>query len=134
MPLSLFHVVQPLVVSDGAGLFCGVIKHLLDRGSNCPKVLAATHFHEVFRTDLLDYESVPVTFLHMEVMFTTTNRVIPADENVSIVRNGTEHLSLKSQHWEEGGSQAAGPGERITYLYRCAAAAHIVPRVLVYIF
>ncbi|KAJ6559109.1 DNA mismatch repair protein MutS [Mycena vulgaris] len=58
---------------DGAGLFCGVLKHLLNRGPNCPKVLAATHFHDVFREDLLDPDAVPITFLHMQVMFTSSS-------------------------------------------------------------
>ena len=30
---------------DGAGLAAGVFHHLLDRGVESPKVLAATHFH-----------------------------------------------------------------------------------------
>lgn len=31
--------------SDGAGLACGVFEHLLNRGQERPKVLAATHYH-----------------------------------------------------------------------------------------
>jgi len=113
-------VVQPLAVSDGAGLFCGVIKHLLDRGSNCPKVLAATHFHDVFRTDLLDSESVPVTFLHMQVMFTTINGDFTAN-NPSSIRHGAGQASIESESCEEDESkpETVGPGETITYLYRC---------------
>ncbi|KIM89101.1 hypothetical protein PILCRDRAFT_211886 [Piloderma croceum F 1598] len=107
--------------TDGAGLFCGVLKHLLDRGSNCPKVLAATHFHEVFRTDLFDFESVPVTFLHMQVMFTTTNGALSTDSNGSTLQNRTENISITPQHQEEDDeSLLVGPGERITYLYRVA--------------
>lgn len=30
---------------DGAGLAAGVFNHLLNRGIESPKVLAATHFH-----------------------------------------------------------------------------------------
>ncbi|KAH6908017.1 muts domain V-domain-containing protein [Coprinopsis sp. MPI-PUGE-AT-0042] len=56
--------------TDGAGLFCGVLMHLLERGSQCPKVLVATHFHEVFAEDLLDVENLPITLSHMQVMFT----------------------------------------------------------------
>ena len=33
------------VPADGAGLAAGVFHHLLDRGAESPKVLAATHFH-----------------------------------------------------------------------------------------
>ena len=31
--------------ADGASLFAATIKHLLQRGGNCPRTLAATHFH-----------------------------------------------------------------------------------------
>jgi len=118
-------------VSDGAGLFCGVLKHLLDRGSSCPKVLAATHFHEVFRTDLFDFESVPVTFLHMQVMFTTTNGVLSTDSNGSALQNRIENICLTPQPQQEGDeSQRVGLGERITYLYRCVAAAYIYLRLM----
>ncbi|KAJ7644219.1 DNA mismatch repair protein MutS [Roridomyces roridus] len=44
--------------TDGAGLFCGV--------------LAATHFHDVFREDLLDPDA-PITFVHMQVMFSSSS-------------------------------------------------------------
>ncbi|OQE25299.1 hypothetical protein PENSTE_c006G06453 [Penicillium steckii] len=38
--------------SDGIGLACGVFEHLLNM--NCsPKVIAATHFHEIFENSLL---------------------------------------------------------------------------------
>lgn len=108
-----------LLVSDGAGLFCGVLKHLLDRGSNCPKVLAATHFHEVFRANLFDCESVPVTFLHMQVMFTAINGDISTDNDASAIRNRIEHQSHKSQDWEENSqAKVVGPGEKMTYLYK----------------
>ncbi|EFI27156.1 DNA mismatch repair protein Msh5 [Coprinopsis cinerea okayama7 len=56
--------------TDGAGLFCGVLMHLLERGPACPMVLVATHFHEVFTRDLLDVENLPITCCHMQVMFT----------------------------------------------------------------
>ncbi|CAJ0825893.1 5140_t:CDS:10 [Entrophospora sp. SA101] len=49
-----------------AGLFCGVIEHLLKRGHNCPKVIAATHFHEIFENDLLS-ASLPITLATMEI-------------------------------------------------------------------
>lgn len=33
--------------SDGAGLACSVFEHLLNLGVDCPKVVAATHFHGI---------------------------------------------------------------------------------------
>lgn len=104
--------------SDGAGLFCGVLKHLLDRGSNCPKVLAATHFHDVFREDLLDYESIPISFCHMQVMFTSIDGVV-LDGGSSAGSNGTPRSGVEfaSQDGREN-VRKVGPGEKITYLYR----------------
>lgn len=32
-------------MADGAGLAAGVFNHLLNRGNERPKVIAATHFH-----------------------------------------------------------------------------------------
>jgi DNA mismatch repair protein MSH5 len=83
--------------TDGAGLFCGVLKHILNRGPQCPKVLAATHFHNVFRPDLLDPASLPITFLHMDILFVTGG-----DESFG------ENSSITNM----------GSGEKITYLYR----------------
>jgi DNA mismatch repair protein MSH5 len=94
-------------------LFCGVLKHLLNRGPNCPKVLAATHFHDVFREDLLDPDTVPITFLHMQVMFTSSSGQI-LDPN-------SPHRLVKPTLDSAAGSQDAHDakkGEKITYLYR----------------
>ncbi|KAJ9201270.1 hypothetical protein DTO164E3_3577 [Paecilomyces variotii] len=52
--------------SDGAGLVCGVLEYLLDLNDNRPKVLAATHFHELFENRLLA-ERPELQFGHMEV-------------------------------------------------------------------
>ena len=98
-----------LCIADGAGLFCGVLKHLLNRGSACPKVLVATHFHDVFRYDVFDPESVPITFLHMQVMFTSESGEIIGESNDALVEEREE---------EEDGVRKVGPGEKITYLYR----------------
>ncbi|KAI6129695.1 muts domain V-domain-containing protein [Pisolithus croceorrhizus] len=101
------------IPTDGAGLFCGVVKHLLNRGADCPMVLATTHFHEVFRKDLLDPDTLPVTFLHMQVLFTTSSGdPLDTDGLTSsdmLVDSETGHRSCVSV-----------PGERITYLYRVA--------------
>ncbi|KZP31496.1 hypothetical protein FIBSPDRAFT_907696 [Athelia psychrophila] len=87
----------------GAGLFCGVLKELLDRGANCPKVLAATHFHEVFTDALLDSASLPITFLHMQAILSVSKKGGSADARIT---NGDE--------------ADVRPGESITYLYRVA--------------
>jgi len=41
------------LISDGAGLGCGVFEHFLSLGVNRPKVLGATHFHEIFENGFL---------------------------------------------------------------------------------
>ena len=51
---------------DGAGLFCGVLEYFLGLGNDTPKVIAATHFHEIFECDLM--KSRPqLKFGHMDV-------------------------------------------------------------------
>ncbi|KAG1765597.1 DNA mismatch repair protein MutD [Suillus placidus] len=97
---------------DGTGLFCGVIKHLLNRGSQCPKVLAATHFHEVFQKDMLDPHKFPITFLHMQVLFTSSKgNLNPSDVSISGDSESTNHERLEP-------TSVVAPGEKITYLYR----------------
>jgi len=54
---------------DGAGLAAGVFHHLLSLGVHCPKVLAATHFHEIFEHSgghLFDHRP-SLALAHMEV-------------------------------------------------------------------
>ncbi|KIY45215.1 hypothetical protein FISHEDRAFT_67145 [Fistulina hepatica ATCC 64428] len=101
--------------TDGAGLFCGVVKHLLDRGPDCPKVMAATHFHDIFKEDLLDPESAPIEFLHMQVLFETSDgKILGVDSSVvsPAARSARLHCAAQS----DGGEQ--GAGRKITYLYR----------------
>lgn len=52
--------------SDGAGLATGVLQKMARQGSRRPKVLAATHFHEIFEAGYLIDEPT-ITFGHMEV-------------------------------------------------------------------
>ena len=51
---------------DGAGLAAGVFEHLLQRGADSPKVLGATHFHEIFETGFLRPRA-SLSFAHMQV-------------------------------------------------------------------
>ncbi|GAA5854993.1 hypothetical protein JCM9279_005715 [Rhodotorula babjevae] len=52
---------------DGAGLFCGVIEHLLGLGRDAPRVVVATHFQHVFMNGLLS-RKLPATLAHMEIL------------------------------------------------------------------
>ncbi|KAL1736511.1 DNA mismatch repair protein MutS [Schizophyllum commune] len=127
------------ISTDGAGLFCGVLKHLLDRGPDCPKVMAATHFHDVFREDLLDPESVPIAFLHMQVMFekedvtfggrqtsfrrpdTAASRPDTAASRYETPINGRElSFNRADSRLTTPLPSAPARGEKITYLYRVA--------------
>lgn len=99
--------------TDGAGLFCGVLKHLLNRGANCPKVLAATHFHEVLSKNFLNPDSLPITFLHMQVLFTCSGGDLNLEEFVTS-NTHTDKSELRETPC------APLPGEMITYLYRVA--------------
>jgi DNA mismatch repair protein MSH5 len=42
-----------LTAIDGAGLACGIFEYLLSLDKARPKVLAATHFHEIFEQKFL---------------------------------------------------------------------------------
>jgi DNA mismatch repair protein MSH5 len=52
--------------SDGAGLVCGVFSYFLGLGPERPKLIGATHFHEIFENGFL-VEQPNLAFGHMEV-------------------------------------------------------------------
>ncbi|RYP68990.1 hypothetical protein DL769_005377 [Monosporascus sp. CRB-8-3] len=54
------------ISSDGAGLVTALLSHFSTLGPNRPKVLAVTHFHEIFENDFLE-ESGDVAFAHMDI-------------------------------------------------------------------
>jgi DNA mismatch repair protein MSH5 len=51
---------------DGAALACGVFEYFLSLGAHRPKVLGATHFHEIFENGFLPARP-ELSFGHMEV-------------------------------------------------------------------
>ena len=53
---------------DGAGLACGVFEYFLGLGDNRPKVLGATHFHEIFENGFLKPRPY-LAYGYMEVRF-----------------------------------------------------------------
>ncbi|KAI4142751.1 MAG: hypothetical protein LQ340_007240, partial [Diploschistes diacapsis] len=59
--------------ADGAGLLCGIILHLLDLADETPKVLAATHFHEIFEGGYVG-QHPNLAFAHMEIRMDTKAR------------------------------------------------------------
>lgn len=74
--------------TDGAGLACGVLEYFLQLGPQRPKVLAATHFHEIFENGHLAARP-ELAFGHMQV-----------------------HLDT-----DVGDAQALAQRDRVTYLY-----------------
>lgn len=52
-PECLILFLLKLTYIDGAGLACGLFEYLLNLGNEKPKVLAATHFHEIFENGFL---------------------------------------------------------------------------------
>lgn len=89
---------------DGAGLFCGLVKYLLELGPRCPRTLIATHFHEVFRDEeeLISPSALPISFVHMQVLLTSINGDICTEGDEEQGRAG---IMLQQ-------------GESITYLYK----------------
>jgi len=68
---ALFSALSCLIayaLADGAGLACGIFEHLLSLGNDRPKVLAATHFHEIFENGYLK-DRQELDFGHMEIQW-----------------------------------------------------------------
>ncbi|KAB2576043.1 MutS protein-like protein 5 [Lasiodiplodia theobromae] len=70
--------------NDGAGLVCGVFEYLLNLGNKCPKVLGATHFHEIFEEGYLINQPA-LQFGHMEVRVDQDRESI--DEQITYLYN-----------------------------------------------
>jgi DNA mismatch repair protein MSH5 len=123
---------------DGAGLVAGVFRHLLGRGQETPKVLAATHFHEIFEVEGgLDPRDRGLALAHMEV------RVDPRfrdDGSVDESALGTEVIYLyklrPDRSSESFGTQCAAMNgvpatvvERASLLSRLAVKGEDLVRV-----
>ena len=102
---SIFRFVN---LTDGAGLFCGVIKHLLNRGRECPIVLAATHFHEALNEEMLSPTQLPISFVHMAVLLTT------GDGDILNYRDSSVLDFSNSQDRNTG----LRPSDGVTYLFK----------------
>ena len=55
-----------MLALDGAGLACGVFEHFIELDEERPKVLGATHFHEIFENGFLGPRP-SLAFGHMQV-------------------------------------------------------------------
>ncbi|KAG9082818.1 MutS protein msh5 [Ceratobasidium sp. UAMH 11750] len=69
--LVLYYRNNPLLkVREGLTidwLFASIIVHLLKLGAECPKVLASTHFHELFTRGLTPL-SFPISYAYMSIL------------------------------------------------------------------
>lgn len=94
-----------------------MLTHLLARGAACPKVIAATHFHDVFRDDILRPDILPVTFVHMQVMISSGHGELLGDSGM---RHDEDDGGADDENGddEDTAGNRIRPGERITYLYR----------------
>ncbi|KAF2495890.1 hypothetical protein BU16DRAFT_560749 [Lophium mytilinum] len=79
--------------SDGAGLACGVLEYLLRLGRESPKVLGATHFHEIFENGFLKPRP-SLAFGHMEVRVDTSASEV--DDQITYLYNFREGRSTSS--------------------------------------
>lgn len=86
---------------DGAGLAAGVLQHLLGRREQAPKVLAATHFHEIFEAGFLPRQN-GLGFAHMEVRVDEVRRRRVDDDE---------------DERDVDGLAGGGGGAEVTYLY-----------------
>lgn len=94
---------------DGAGLAAGVFEHFLQRGDDCPKVIGATHFHEIFENGFLQPRP-QLGFAHMEVN---------VDAQASSIEDQITYLY---QYWQERSTSSFGT--------HCAAMNGIDPAVI----
>ncbi|KAI4708272.1 hypothetical protein J4E89_006894 [Alternaria sp. Ai002NY15] len=79
--------------SDGAGLACAVMEYLLSLGSERPKVIGATHFHEIFEMNLLKPRPA-LAFGHMEVRIDAEASEV--NEQITYLYNFREGRSTSS--------------------------------------
>lgn len=79
---------------DGAGLACGLFEYLLGLGDNRPKVVAATHFHEIFENGFLP-PSQELQFGHMEVQI--NNSVLEGDDQITYLYKWVPRLYQMGQ-------------------------------------
>ncbi|PTB70113.1 hypothetical protein BBK36DRAFT_1189598 [Trichoderma citrinoviride] len=83
--------------NDGAGMFTAMLDYFLSSAAQTPRILAATHFHEVFANGYLNHHST-LTLAHMDVR-TDWDAINPEDKVTYLFRlvEGYSSTSLGSQ-------------------------------------
>ncbi|KAF4617915.1 hypothetical protein D9613_005905 [Agrocybe pediades] len=93
-------------------------------GVNCPKVLIATHFHDLFNEDLLDPQAVPVSFRHMQVMFTSSTGAELESSALHNTHAGRDTSPTSVSRDEDMNSVRVGPTEKITVAEGLSLESH----------
>eukprot|EP00842_Homolaphlyctis_polyrhiza_P006252 jgi/Hompol1/6628/HPOL_002899-RA len=81
-------------ISDGIGLFCAVLESLAERQATCPRILAATHFHEALEPHVFTAPPNTVSLFSMKIVQCDNRNT---DEVVSFlyeVEHGKSTVSL----------------------------------------
>ncbi|KAH6591068.1 hypothetical protein BASA50_009068 [Batrachochytrium salamandrivorans] len=94
--------------NDGIGLLCAVIESFADRCEKCPRVIAATHFHEILSNGILDFcpkdtdnpsgitsnfidgAHIPSVVVNREILQFSTMKIVTTQGHCSSSHNG-EH-------------------------------------------
>ncbi|KAF2761501.1 hypothetical protein EJ05DRAFT_174055 [Pseudovirgaria hyperparasitica] len=79
--------------SDGAGLMCGVLDHLISLGDECPKVIVATHFHELFENGFIGPQP-SVAFGHLQIR--VDKEALEVGNQITYLYNFREGKSISS--------------------------------------
>ncbi|KAG9034813.1 MutS protein msh5 [Tulasnella sp. JGI-2019a] len=116
--------------SDGAGMLCGVLHHLLSKGTACPKVIATTHFHEIFSNNLLDM-SLSISFLHMQVIISTESGRLSYSENFDDGDSEQEEVATKRALDHFTFLYSVAPGLSLgSHAAHCALLNGVPPRIV----
>lgn len=106
---------------DGAALCAGVLSYLLSLGNTAPKVLASTHFHEIFEQDLMKEDAPGLGLRQMEVIVAPRNQAQSFSRGQNQQHHNTEVTYLYNVR----------PGRStLSYGAQCAAM-NGVPEVIV---
>ncbi|KAF9972932.1 MutS protein msh5 [Actinomortierella ambigua] len=96
--------------TDGAGLFCGVMEHFAGLPkSQRPRVLATTHFHELFENQLMRVGSIDSLMSGMDKYDSTILQETATSERASATETAELEKSFWSAHAAVGSLQATAP-------------------------
>lgn len=92
-----------------------MIKHFLNRSEQCPKIMAATHFFDIFGDDMLS-ASLPISYLHMDILIKTSSGWV--DPNVEAGDWALDDEATQQEGEEGSIALREKDSEPIVYLYK----------------